>query len=67
MFENPADYDDFKLGQKLVIENARGQVKQPVMTVKNEDTGREYKVKTGFSELETEMILAGGKINQIKG
>jgi len=66
VFENPADYDDFKLGQKLVIENARKQVKNPVMIVKNIDSGKEYKVKTSFSELDTEMILAGGKINQIK-
>ncbi len=67
VFEDPSDYDDFKLGQKLIIENAREQVKNPVITVKNNDTGKEYKVKTGFSELETEMILSGGKINQIKG
>lgn len=66
-FENPADYDDFKLGQKLVIENAREQVRNPVMTVKNIDTGKEYKVKSSFSEMDMEMILAGGKINQIKG
>lgn len=66
-FEDPADYDDFKLGQKLVIENARKQVKNPAIVVKNIDTGKEYKAKTNFSELETEMILAGGKINQIKG
>jgi aconitate hydratase len=66
VFENPADYDDFKLGQKLAIENAREQVKNPVISVKNIDTGKEYKAKTNFSELETEMILSGGKINQIK-
>lgn len=66
VFENPADYDDFKLGQKLTIENAREQVKNPVITVKNIDTGKEYRVMTNFSELETEMILSGGKINQIK-
>lgn len=66
VFENPADYDDFEFGQKLVIENALEQVKNPVITVKNADTGKEYKVKGNFSELETEMILAGGKINQIK-
>lgn len=67
VFENPADYDDFKLGQKLVIEQAREQVKNPAMVVKNIDSGKEYKVLSNFSELETEMILAGGKINQIKG
>lgn len=65
VFENPSDYDDFKLGQKLVIYDIREQLKNPVITVKNLDTGNEYKVATNFSELETEMILAGGKINQI--
>ena len=67
VFENPADYDDFKLGQKLVIENAKEQVKDPVIIVKNIETGKEYKAISNFSELEIEMILAGGKINQIKG
>jgi aconitate hydratase len=66
VFENPSDYDDFKLSHKLVIENAREQVKNPVVTVKNADTGKEYRVRTNFSELEIEMILSGGKINQIK-
>ncbi|MEL7655252.1 MAG: aconitate hydratase, partial [Bacillota bacterium] len=66
VFENPADYDDFKLGQKLVIEHAKEQVKNPVIIVKNTETGKEYKAITNFSDLEIEMILAGGKINQIK-
>lgn len=66
VFENPEDYDDFELGAKLVIEDAREQVKKPDIIVKNIETGKEYKVKSNFSELEIEMILAGGKINQIK-
>ncbi|MDD4565002.1 MAG: aconitate hydratase [Eubacteriales bacterium] len=65
VFEKSSDYDDFKLGQKLVIDNIREQLKNPVIVVKNVNTGKEYKVVTNFSELETEMILAGGKINQI--
>lgn len=67
VFENPADYDELKLGQKLVIENATEQVNNPVIIVKNDDTDKEYRVKTSFSDLEMEMILSGGKINQIKG
>jgi aconitate hydratase len=67
VFEDPADYDDFHTGQNLVIENVREQVKNQVITVKNADTGKSYKVKSGFSGLEAGMILAGGKINQIKG
>ncbi len=66
VFENPADYDTFALGQNLVIENAIEQVKNPVITIKNIETGKEYRAITNFSELEIEMILAGGKINQIK-
>ncbi len=66
VFENPADYDEFKLGQKLVIDNVREQLANPVIVIKNADTGKEYRAVTNFSELETEMILEGGKINQIK-
>ncbi|MHC1722980.1 MAG: aconitate hydratase [Aminipila sp.] len=67
IFENPADYDDFKLGQRLIIENAKQQVKESVIVVKNLDNGKEYKTLTNFSDLEINMILCGGKINSIKG
>ncbi len=66
VFENPADYDDFKLGDDLVIENAPAQVKNDTIVVKNAATGKEYITKPNFSELEIEMILKGGKINAIK-
>lgn len=66
VFENPADYDDFKLGQKLVIENAREQVKNPIIIIKNTETGKEYRATTSFSGLDIDMILSGGKINSIK-
>jgi len=66
VFEDPADYDDFKLGDELIIENARQQVTSPVLTVKNQTSGREYRALTGLSGLETDMILHGGKINLIK-
>ncbi|MBE6034613.1 MAG: aconitate hydratase [Clostridiales bacterium] len=67
IFENPADYDDFTIGQKLVIENAKQQIKEPIVIVKNLDNGREYRTLTNFSDLEINMILCGGKINSIKG
>ncbi|WP_130864039.1 aconitate hydratase [Bacilliculturomica massiliensis] len=66
VFEDPADYDDFKLGDELIIENARQQVTSPVLTVKNQTSGKEYRALTGLSGLETDMILHGGKINLIK-
>jgi len=67
VFEIPADYDDFNLWHKLMITNEIEQVKKPMIIIKNTETSREYKVITNFSELEIEMILVGGKINQIKG
>lgn len=67
VFENPADYDDFNIGDKLVIENAPAQVKSGTVEVKNAETGKIYKAITNFSDLEINMILRGGKINLIKG
>lgn len=65
VFENPADYDDFEIGQNLVITEARKQVSQPVIIVKNMESGKEYRAATNFSEQEINMILCGGKINSI--
>lgn len=67
VFENPADYDDFKMGDKLVIENAPAQVKSGIVEVKNPATGKTYKTATHFSDLEIQLILKGGKINYMKG
>ncbi|MCR5481253.1 MAG: aconitate hydratase [Clostridia bacterium] len=66
VFENPKDYDDFEIGQELVIENAREQVKKDCIVVKNKTTGREIMTTGAFSEFEEDMILKGGKINSIK-
>ena len=66
VFDDPKDYDDIALGNKLVIENAVSQVSSEHIEVKNETTGRTYKTHADFSELEAAMILAGGKINYLK-
>lgn len=66
VFENPADYNDFNLGDELVIENAPEQVTSETVIIKNMKTGKEYITKPNFSELEINMILKGGKINAIK-
>lgn len=67
VFENPTDYDDFNIGDKLVIENAPAQVKSGTVEVKNPATGKTYKTATHFSDLEIQLILKGGKINYMKG
>lgn len=66
VFKDPAEYDDFALGQKLVIQDARNQIKNPELILKNADNGKEYVALAGFSELEIQMLLDGGKINQMK-
>lgn len=66
VFENPADYDDIALGDRLAIENARIQIEADRLAVKNRTTGKEYAAKANLSRLEKEMILHGGKINLIK-
>ena len=67
VFENPADYDDFTIGDELVIEQAPKQVQSGTVEVKNENTGKTYQTKTNFSDLEIALILKGGKINYMKG
>lgn len=66
VFEDPADYDTFELGDELVIENAPQQATQDTIEVKNLTKGLVYKTKPNFSDLEQAMILKGGKINAIK-
>ena len=66
VFENPADYDTFELGDELVIENAPQQVTQDTIEVKNLTKDLVYLTKPNFSDLEQTMILKGGKINAIK-
>ena len=66
VFENPADYDTFELGDELVIENAPQQVTQDTIEVKNLTKDLVYKTKPNFSDLEQTMILKGGKIYAIK-
>ncbi len=66
VFADPADYDDFDLGDVLVIENAPEQVGEETIIVKNKATGKEYVTKPNFSDLEINMIMKGGKINAIK-
>lgn len=64
-FEDPTDYDALKVGDEIVIENAREQVaKLPetgVMTVKVAD--REITMKLSASQRQARMLLAGGLLN----
>ena len=43
VFSNPDDYDDFEVGQNLVIQDAADQLEENEISVINFDTGKEYK------------------------
>lgn len=66
-FLNPSDYNDFAIGQTLTLADAVAQMEQDIVLVKNDETGKTYQVKADLTKPEKEIILAGGKINQIKG
>lgn len=66
VFKKPEDYEAFALGQKLIIENVREQIKNSEIIIKDVESGKEYIALSNFSELEVQMILDGGKINQMK-
>ena len=50
----------------MIIEDAAAQVEREEIIVRNETTGKEYRMLPNLSELEKKMILRGGKINLIK-
>lgn len=63
-FVNEADYDAIDMGDELVLENARDQVKAGSdLVIKNKTKGTEIKVKVALSERQVEMMLAGGLLN----
>lgn len=66
VFENPADYEDFTLGQDLAINNVIEETGKEVTTVVNTETGKEYKTVGNFTEEEHAILKAGGKINYLK-
>lgn len=66
VFENAADYEALALDQVLVIRDAKTQIHNPMVILTDVNSGKEYRTMSNLSELETAMILAGGKISQIK-
>ena len=65
VFENRDDYDDFVVGQVIILNDAVSQVKSRFVTITNCTNGKDYKFATNFSDQEIQMIIMGGKINSI--
>jgi aconitate hydratase len=66
VFENPADYDKFELGDELAIEDAPDQIKQKRVVVKNKTKGAEIVAKLELSDDEIDTLLKGGQLPYIK-
>ncbi len=63
-FVNEADYDRVQLGDQLVLPDVRRRLQNGEQIVlKNETTGEEFPLNSGFSVRQTEMLLAGGLLD----
>ncbi|MDR1815958.1 MAG: aconitate hydratase [Clostridiales Family XIII bacterium] len=67
VFAEPADAEKLKQGNILALENAREQLTKETVIVTNRTTGERVKALNTLSAQETLMVLAGGKINSIRG
>ena len=66
-FRETSDYEKLKQGDKLEIENVIEQVKSGNdICVKNIYSGYTFMMALDVSPLQRQMLLAGGRINQIK-
>lgn len=66
-FLDSADYDKIEQGDELVIVDAISQVKaKGNIKVSNVTKGYEFEMALDVSELQRAMLIAGGRLNQIK-
>ncbi|MBQ7637973.1 MAG: aconitate hydratase, partial [Clostridia bacterium] len=63
-FVNENDYDEINQGDDIELKDIKNSVENSVDAVLiNKSTGKEYALKTEFSEREINILLAGGKLN----
>ncbi|MCL2492704.1 MAG: aconitate hydratase [Clostridiales bacterium] len=67
VFAEPADADTIKEGDVLVLELAHTQLAEPQVVIQNKTQGAQYRMANGLTGEERKMILAGGRINLIRG
>lgn len=66
-FADPADYERIGQGDRLAIDDARAALAEGALTVRNEAGGFSFEVTADLSERELEILLAGGRLNLIRG
>ena len=66
-FLDVKDYERLRQGDELLIDDAVSQVRiGGNVIVKNLSCGYDFEMKLDISDLQRQMILAGGRLNQIK-
>lgn len=65
-FKNPADYDDFSIGDVLTFTNLVEGVKAREVSVLNETTGKTYALELELGERQEKLLLEGGLLTSIK-
>lgn len=64
------DYEELQLGQELEIDDAPGQVMAALegkrVAVRCLTTGKVYEMKLEITPLQAEMLVAGGRLNQVR-
>ncbi len=67
VFVHPEDYNDFSIGQEFYMKDPVSQLENQRILVEDLVNKKIYETKGNFSQQEKAILLAGGKINQIKG
>ena len=63
-FKNEADYDAISLGDVLSLPDIRNRlINKETVVLKNETTGKEIELVTGYSDRQIAMLLAGGLLD----
>lgn len=65
-FKNPADYDDFSIGDVLRFTDLVNGVKAREVSVLNETTGKTYALELELGERQEKLLLEGGLLTSIK-
>ena len=65
-FADNSDFEKLSLGANLIMENARDQIEQDMITINDVATNKSYQFNNTLSDTEKKMILAGGRINMIR-
>jgi aconitate hydratase len=65
VFADQADYDRVQQGDSLAISKVRESLPEGSLTVRDESRNWEFRVRAELSDRESQILLAGGRLNTI--